>query len=324
VGKSKRTLEIVLSGEAVLDGRVSVPLFTKTLQSIQEVVVEIGKSEIQRDPTKRGPAPTAIKRACELFLIGTEPGSLRALVELPEKEETLFPDFPDFAESVLDNTKNTLDAIVKQDDKKFYKCIPNSIYRRRILQKVIKIAPTEDSDYRLEIGTEDEKPIRLIRPPKEAIALLEAFSAETIEEGPDIRRSVVEAKGLAEIFKGNITKWIETYDMEELEFDFQHAWRPRKIKAAGKVFHLVHHIACAIEKQEGLFVSEYEPFGILAYGETREEVMRAFSHEFAILWDAIAQEDDRRLTEDARTLKKKFLELVEEVKVYEPEENEGY
>ena len=77
--------------------------------------------------------------------------------------------------------------------------------------------------------------------------------------------------------------------------------------------HLAHPIACVIEKQENLFFSEDAYLGIIAYGDTREEVMREFSNEFATLWDIIAGEEDSLLTEDARLLKRRLTELVRKV-----------
>lgn len=322
---SKRTLQIVLSGEAVVDGRVSVSLFTNTLRTIQDVVVQVAKSRLQKDPSKRGPAPSVIRRECELFLIRTEPGSLHAYMELPEKEATLFPELPDFGEMVLEDTKNILDSIGEADEKRLHSIIPNPAYRARIVGNIAKVAPAEDSDYHLEYRTADEPPRALVRPSKDVVARLVALPRIPREEEiPGPRQIFVEAKGLAEVYEGDITKWIETYDVVELELDFERAWRPREIKSRGRVFRLIHPIACAIEKQAGLFISEYEPLGILAHGETREDVIRAFSREFAVLWDAIVQEPDSGLTEDAKTIKCKLLELVKEVEPYGAKKNERH
>jgi hypothetical protein len=322
---SIRTLEIVLSGGAVLDGRVSVALFTKTIQSIQDVLIQIAKSRLKEDPAKSGPTPANILRECELFLVKVEPGSLRASVELPRKQPTLFPDLPDFAEEALEDTKKSLRAISEENSKEFSKILPNPVYRQRILEKVVKIAPTPDSDYRLEVKIPNEPPISLLRPTKEAIVRLEALPPRPPKEealGP--RRAVVEAKGLAEVDHGDITKWIETYYMDELEFDFEHAWRPREIRVAGMLFRLAHPIACPFQEKGGLLVSEYEPLGILAYGETREEVIRAFSHEFGVLWEAIVQQPDNQLTEDAKILKDKLHKLVIGVEPYASPKDQGH
>ena len=80
--------------------------------------------------------------------------------------------------------------------------------------------------------------------------------------------------------------------------------------------HLAHPIACVIEKQDGLFFTEDAHLGIIAYGDSREEVLREFSNEFAVLWDIIAEEEDSLLTEDARLLKRRLIELVRKVETH--------
>ena len=87
----------------------------------------------------------------------------------------------------------------------------------------------------------------------------------------------------------------------------------RKIEVT---IHLAHPIACVIEKQDDLFFSEDDHIGIIAYGDSREEVMREFSNEFAALWDVIAEEEDSRLTEDARLLKRRLIALVRKVEAH--------
>ena len=69
-GKNRK-IEVTLAGDAVQDGRVSVSLFAKTLQSIQEVVFQIAGSRLKRE--MKGPVPVVIRKACELFLVRTEP-----------------------------------------------------------------------------------------------------------------------------------------------------------------------------------------------------------------------------------------------------------
>lgn len=92
--------------------------------------------------------------------------------------------------------------------------------------------------------------------------------------------------------------------------------RPQKINAQGKSFHLAHPIACVIEKQDDLLFCEDVHLGIIAYGDTREEVIGEFSNEFATLWDVIVREKDFLLTEDARLLKRRLTELVRKVELH--------
>ena len=307
-GKSRK-IEVTLAGDAVHDGRVSVSLFAKTLQSIQEIVFQIAGSHLTYEMKR---VPTVIKEKCELFLIRTEPGSLNAVLELPEKQMTLFPDEIDFSEEVIEDTQKVLDAFVDLDDIKMQQTLPQPALRRRVINTIRAIAPEDGSDYRLSFRFNGGPPKTLIRPSKENTIRLAAMPAtfETIE-GPMLK--FVEAKGMAQMENGDIKKWVETYEVSELDLNPDHVWRPSKIMAKGKLFHLAHPIACVIEKQYDLLFSEDANLGIIAYGETREDVIREFSEEFAVLWDVIAQEEDNLLTQDALSLKRKLIKLVRKV-----------
>jgi len=310
-GKS-RQIEITLAGDAVRDGRVSVSLFAKTLQSIQEIVFQIAGSYLKRD--MKGPMPAIIKEKCELFLVRTMPGSLQAVLELPEKQTTLFPDEADFSEDVIESTRTVIDAVVDLDEAKLVQTIPQPHLRRRVIQRIRSIAPAAGSDYRLSFRFNGGAPKTLFRPSKESMIRLAAMPVafETIEiEEPVLK--FVDVKGVAQLKDGNIKKWVETYEISELNNDLDHAWRPQEIKSKGRVFHLAHPIACVIEKQDDLLYTENTSLSIIVYGSTREEVIQEFSDEFAILWDVIASEEDEKLTLDALVLKRKFIALVRKV-----------
>lgn len=308
-----RKIEVTLSGEAVQDGRVSVSLFAKTLQSVQEVVYQIAGSRLKRE--MKGPVPAVIRKACELFLIRTEPGSLRAVLKLPEKETSLFPDEPDFSEDVIADTQKVIEAFAEVDEAKLQQTLPQPTLRRRIVNHLRVIAPSDGSDYRLSFRFNGGPPRMLTRPSKDNLYKL-APIPESYEKIAEPSLKFVEAKGMAQMENGNIKKWVETYEVAELDLDPDHVWRPQKINVQGKSFHLAHPIACVIEKQDDLLFCEDSLFGIIAYGDTREEVMREFSNEFSALWDVIAKEEDSLLTEDARLLKRRLIELVRKVETH--------
>lgn len=111
--------------------------------------------------------------------------------------------------------------------------------------------------------------------------------------------------------------------MAKLDLNPDHVWRPQKINAQGKSFHFAYPIACVIEKQDDLLFCEDDHLDIIAYGDTREEVMREFSNEFAVLWDIIAEGEDSLLTEDARLLKRRLTRLVRKVEPYGDTQGKG-
>ena len=318
-GKNRK-IEVTLAGDAVQDGRVSVSLFAKSLQSIQEVVFQIAGSRLKRE--MKGPVPAVIRKACELFLVRTEPGSLSAVLELPEKETSLLQDEPDFSEEVIEDTKKVIEAFAEVDEAKLQQTLPQPALRRRIVNHIRAIAPSDGSDYRLSFRFNGGPPRMLIRPSKENLYRLVPIPAsyEKIEE-PSLK--FVEAKGMAQMENGDIKKWVETYEVSELDLNPDHVWRPSKIRAKGKLFYLAHPIACVIEKQDDLLFSEDATLGIIAYGDSREEVIREFSEEFAVLWDVIAQEEDNLLTQDALSLKRKLIKLVRKVEAHGDKEGAG-
>jgi hypothetical protein len=318
-GKNRK-IEVTLAGDAVQDGRVSVSLFAKTLQSIQEVVFQIAGSRLKRE--MKGPVPAVIRKACELFLVRTEPGSLSAILELPEKGTSLFQDEPDFSEDVIEDTRKVIEAFAEEDEARLQETLPQPYLRRRIVNHICSIAPSDGSDYRLSFRFNGGPPRMLIRPSKDHLYRLAPIptSYEKIQE-PSLK--FVEAKGMAQMENGDIKKWVETYEVSELDLNPDHVWRPSKIRAKGKLFYLAHPIACVIEKQDDLLFSEDATLGIIAYGDSREEVIREFSEEFAVLWDVIAQEEDNLLTQDALSLKRKLIKLVRKVEAHGDKEGAG-
>jgi len=72
-------------------------------------------------------------------------------------------------------------------------------------------------------------------------------------------------------------------------------------------------IEIVVDFRDGLWIHEYAPLGVLAYGESRQESLEAFRTDFAACWDSLAQEDDASLTGDARELKRRLVQLVQTV-----------
>ena len=78
-------------------------------------------------------------------------------------------------------------------------------------------------------------------------------------------------------------------------------------------FILKKSLRVRVDVEGGVWVYEYSPLGILAYGSTQEKARDAFSIEFASSWEQVGKEEDSNLTRDARSLKKRLLSLVDRV-----------
>ena len=126
MGKEKRIIIIELKTKIAKKSKISVSLLSNTLKSIQEVIFQLGKSRIEREPSIPGPYPNMLRRELELFFIKAEPGSLTATLEFPEKEATLFQDFPDFTEQISEDVYNVIKGIKEDRAEIIHNCVPNS------------------------------------------------------------------------------------------------------------------------------------------------------------------------------------------------------
>jgi hypothetical protein len=84
------------------------------------------------------------------------------------------------------------------------------------------------------------------------------------------------------------------------------------LHCSGRRFSFRKPISVQETYEHGIWTHRFDPLGILAYGDTREEAMEAFCAEFACCWDQIACECDDNLTADAQDLKRKLLDLVQD------------
>jgi DNA-damage-inducible protein J len=85
------------------------------------------------------------------------------------------------------------------------------------------------------------------------------------------------------------------------------------IERGKRRFILKKSLRVRVGVEGGVWVYEYSPLGILAYGSTQEESRDAFTIEFDSAWEQVGKEDDLNLTRDARSLKKRLLSLVDRV-----------
>ena len=85
------------------------------------------------------------------------------------------------------------------------------------------------------------------------------------------------------------------------------------IERGKRRFILKKSLRVRVGVEGGVWVYEYSPLEILAYGSTQEEARDAFTTEFASVWEQVGKEDDSNLTRDAKSLKKRLLSRVDRV-----------
>jgi len=89
----------------------------------------------------------------------------------------------------------------------------------------------------------------------------------------------------------------------------------RAVVYGNQVFHLRKPLTLHFHFEDSLCVCEFEPLHIFAHGKTVQEAFDAFQAEFAACWDGVAQEENSRLTIDARELRQQLSKRVASVQL---------
>jgi hypothetical protein len=308
-----REILIKLSSKTEKESKVSVRLLSRVLSSVQQTLVQLGKSRYETIPSKAGRTPSVIDRECELFFVKAETGSLSATLELPSKEATLLPDYPNFGETVVSDLHEIMKGVSSGEAEIIHRTVPNSIYRKRIFDILNPILPSTESDYELTFSFEKDEVIKGIKPPKEKIKdyIGPTEKITLVEEKTD--DVLIAAKCIATLKNGEISKIIEILDYDLFEEDDLRPFRTEQISWQERSLKLKHEIACSVAKEDHFIVITYEPLNIRAYAVSRDEAIKDFNEEFILLWDEYAEADDRQLSADALLLKKALKDLVAEV-----------
>lgn len=293
---------------------IPVSVFYNTIRILQQTIYELGKIKLEKQPSLPGRPPSVLRRELELFFVKAEPGSLSTTLKFPEKEASLFPEFPDFAEQVSEDMHKLINGIKNNDYKIIHNCIPIPAYRKKILSNLFPIIPKKQDDYEISFTFGELPSIQNIeRPPDDQIEKFIGYAEEIKAEKP--KEAIIQARCLAEIRNdGEIEKIVSVIEYELFEEMDLRPFRTAEIEWQGRKFILSHEIACDVRKEDSLIIIEYEPLNIRVFSFSRDEAIESFNEEFALIWDIYAKEDDDNLTEDAKLLKRHLLTLVKEIK----------
>ncbi len=310
MGEIKRTILINIVSKRLKKSGVPISILSNTLRNIQQATYILGNSRIEREPSGAGPYSSIMKRELELFFVKAEPGSLTAALELSEKEALLFPDYPDFGEKITEDLNNVFFAIKEQNSAIIQKTIPSGEYRKRILNELVPVLPKKQADYEVSFRFGAFPMIsRIERPSEDQITKLIGPYEGIKKVKPT--EAVITARCLARLKEdGKLDKIINVLNYELFEELDLRPFRTTEIHWLNRKFILLHEIACDVRKEDSLIIIEYEPLKIRAYSFSREEAIKDFEEEFALIWDNYAKEEDANLTSDAIALKKLLLSLV--------------
>jgi hypothetical protein len=84
----------------------------------------------------------------------------------------------------------------------------------------------------------------------------------------------------------------------------------QQILSDSRRFYLQEPIDLTIRHRGPYYFIGYPPLQIEGYGPDKREALESFADVFSTTWEAYAEEDDSRLSRDARELKRKLSALV--------------
>jgi len=311
--KQDRSIRIHIATKHTKEKRVPLVLLADVFLNIQRASYLIGNYRIQRNPSTTGRYADSIRRELELFIVRAEPGSVAATIEFPNKEASLFPDFPDFAEKILEDLNNITVGIKQKSKSLVHKAIGIPQYRKKIVSLLTDIMPREGADYGISFQYGGHPAVETVEHPgADCIYELVGKVPEAAAKPHD---AVIQARCLARIADdGKIKRVLDVLEYELFEELDMRPYRVQEIEWEHRVFVLNKEIACGVRKEEAIIIIEYEPLNIRSYNYSREEAIRDFAEEFSVLWDTYVKEVEGNLTSDAIDLRNKLLSLVKEVK----------
>jgi len=83
-----------------------------------------------------------------------------------------------------------------------------------------------------------------------------------------------------------------------------------RIDADGKILRFVQPITANVTYQEGVYFCQNEDLDIVSMSAKLEDCVKNFEDEILFVWNEYGKEDDSKLTNDAKELKRKILQYV--------------
>lgn len=342
---------LVLKIEGLSAGQIPLSLLADKLHATQRLLLNIGSAI--RGGGRRGAWRTEVLQGCTLVFSDTRAGSLEVFTRLAQPPPGLFQPGQDLGVDALARTGLTLKAITEKDRETLEKFFPDFGHRARILKSALPLIPEQDAQYDIAVSTStadvrlgtalreyvvelarEETPDFLqeeIRTLTGKLYLIEVSTGQRqlglivnnrqihcfySQEFEDVIRelipgSLVEVEGRATLDEfGQVQRIEEILDVVPIQL-IPLYWN--NLIYDNRRFHLNQPIQINPVFHEGVWVHEYEPLRMYAFGHLRHESLQAFKMEFAACWDQLAEEEDNNLTEDAQDLKRQLLALVRTV-----------
>jgi hypothetical protein len=315
------------------------------LSQMQLTIFHIGDFLAGGDFRTRGHSVDFVKNRCELVFEKVSEGSFQASLALSDVQTTLGGQLS-LGQETLQEFYYLVEQIDNEDEieSKISKTISEPLHRTRIVDDFIRLWPSEQDSYRVQIKYGPKE--RSLKPSKKL--LLEGLLSHYTEQ------QVTEIRGVLGTFSVIPTKIIKivgpdgnitcTFTDEKKETAKKFIERPLIAKgeaifdAAGRVKELINvfhiepftnitirrifsdheelqlkqPITVAIDYRDDYWVMEYEDLGIIATAPDYNECLTEFHKEFFFLWKEYGLATNSDLTKGAKKLKERILSTIQE------------
>lgn len=334
------------------DGIHAIPasVLVQIIENAQRAIELIGLHVEGREIKERARIPAATSRKFQLICQVPQNGSYMLPISVgdptvdPLAEQQISQAWGIFKQTVLDVYHRQPDALRSS--------LPDTTFRKRVLEAVKGMAPRAGANWRLEFLAADATNFAAFDTHTGAFIQETMFPAQEREAAQTITgelRSIdFAARKISIIYPVN-NKILDCYYDESLE-DLLYENRRRMIQVTGRVvldnagqpkeilevsdirdldvsaFEIdrvkAGNIALrakaklliepTLDDTKQLLCLDHDTLGILVYGSTREQLLDELQEQIAMLWSEYAQADDAALTPDALALKRALRTAFEE------------
>ena len=325
--------------------KVPVRTVVEKLDRLQMALVHLGEYLTGSEFRARGRAPESVRKRCALVISDVRIGSLETTLELEDPQIALGG--PTLGEDAIEKLLELARSVEEDEDvgSRLNETLKHPLHRSRVLQDLKNVWPEIDEHIELELHPRDgpsskltprgrfvlEGLVSMMKAPEEAsvkgvlwMLAVEPGPPVLRLDGPDGRIKCAYSKDVEEMAKRLIGKPAAVFG--EAEFDaagnvreivrvtkierFQEITLQRLFRADREIV-LREPLTIFVDFVEGMWTMENEDLGIIASGDTYEDCLAEFQDEFFFIWKEYAQEDDERLSKDAKSLKTKLSAIVQ-------------
>jgi flagellar basal body rod protein FlgF len=336
-----RSIDLSLESTGDIRG-VAIKDAANFLYELQLLINHLGDYLTGSD-YRKGPSPESVSKRCELFIKEIETGSVKATLQLQDKQLAL--EGATLGESSIDKFHEIMDIIAngKEIENNLKRSIDHNLHRTKIIEDLHKLWPNEKDNYlvrifysnkeiKLESDTKllvegllhrnetqktsvkgilgelkvmQNKRMRIIGGPDGNIGC--TFSKEKMDQVKKLIGKPVTVFGDADFDSYGSIK--EMTDIEKLERFTE--FKLHRILSEEKEITLSYPIIVDVDYSDDQWILKNDELNIMGFGETYDESLKEFNEEFVFVWKEYGLANDNDLTYDAQLLKKNLMHHLE-------------